>query len=140
MMELIDAMSVRLDEVFDGKYPVYLEEVEQGLQTPCFFIQPIDGSDMNMISNRRYRTFGFVIVFIPDDVDGHRAQFAEVTDKLFDTFDLFELGDGVVLPTFNREVNVVDDVLQFIVRFKYYAYSDKEVGPLMDSLDMKVVK
>lgn len=140
MMELIDAMSVRLDEVFDGKYAVYLEEVEQGLQTPCFFIEPIYSTDRNMISNRKYRTYDFVIHFIPDDADGHRTQFAEVADKLFDNFDLFELSNGAVIPTFDRKINVVEDVLQFEVCFRYYTYSEKEDGPLMDSLDMKVVQ
>ena len=97
MIEIVNAISVRLDEIFGDEYTVYFEQVEQGLQTPCFFIQPLDASDKNMIDNRKYRTSGFAIVFIPTDKKGHREQFVEVADKLFDNFDSFELSDGVVL-------------------------------------------
>lgn len=137
MMEMVNAISVRLNEIFGDEYTVYLEQVEQGLQTPCFFIQPLDASDKNMIDNRKYRTSGFAIVFIPSDKKGHREQFVEVADKLFDNFDSFELSDGVVLSTFDRNINILDDVLHFTVLFKYYKYAEKAAEDMQESLEIR---
>ena len=136
MMELIDAMSTRLDEIFDGEYAVYLEEVEQNLQTPCFFIQPLTATDKNMIDNRRYRTYGFAIQFIPG-TKAYRSLFADVTKKLFDNFDDFPIGDDVTVYTFDRTVNVIDDVLHFTVLFKCYEYTDKPSEPAMEDLEIR---
>lgn len=138
MKEIIDALSIRLDQVFGDRYSIYLESVEQDLKTPCFFIQPIDSMDENMISNRKYRTVGFVIDYLPDDNSGHRSQFTEVREKLFDNLDTLELSDGVVIPTFGRNINISDDVLHFIFQCRYYVYMDKEAEPEMEELEMSV--
>ena len=137
MMELIDAISIRLNEVFGDRYTIYLEAVEQNLQRPCFFIQPSDDTDKNMIANRKYRTDAFLIQFIPEGKDAHRAQFAEVKDKLFDSFDSLELEDGTILPTYDRTIDIGDDMLQFIIRFKYYAYTNKPSEPAMETLEIR---
>lgn len=139
MMEFIDAISIRLNEVFGDGYTIYLEAVEQNLQTPCFFIQPMEGLDSNMIHNRKSREYPFVIDYIPDDESGHRAQFAEVSDKLFESFDFIELGDGTVHPTFDRSINVTDDILHFIVRFKYEYITDISES-MQESMEMTVIE
>ena len=138
MIELIDAISIRLDEVFDSNYPIYLENVKQGLVTPCFFIQPVYGSDENMISNRKYRTYNFDIIFIPDNIED-KSLFAEVSAKLFNSFDSLEV-DGAILPTFERRINVVNNTLHFGVTFKYYLYDVKEPEPEMEDLLITVIR
>lgn len=139
MMEFIDAISIRLNEVFGDKYTIYLEAVEQNLQTPCFFIQPMDSMDANMIHNRKAGQHLFVIDYIPDEESGHRSQFAEVTSKLFDSFDFVTLPDGTVLPTFDRSINVTDDILHFIVRFKFEYFTDLVEEPMQESMEMSVI-
>lgn len=137
MIRLIDAISIRLDEVFDGKYTIYLETVEQGLITPCFFIQPVIGTDKNMISSRKYRTYNFDISFIPG-TKAYKALFADIGDKLFDSFDSLEV-DGAILPTFERSINVVNDILHFEFKFKYYVYTEVESKDEMEDLEMSVI-
>ena len=137
MSDIVDAISIKLDFVFGEDTNIYLEAIEQDLQTPCFFIQPIDDTDKNMIAHRKYRTELFVIDFIPDDTRGHREQFLEVRDKLRDNFDTLTIGD-VVLPTFNRSIQADSDMLHFSFACKYYPYMDKEAEPEMEELEMSV--
>lgn len=139
MMEIIDAISVRLNEVFGEDYTIYLEQVEQGLQTPCFFIQPIESTDKNMISIRKYRTNTFVITFIPSGTGSQREQLVQVANRLLDHFDSFDLGNGVVLPTFDRSIDVADGTLNFILAFKYYKYKNGNSDDMQESLDMSVM-
>lgn len=139
MKELIDGISVRLNEIFGDDYAIYLDEVEQGLETPCFFITLVDFEDRNRISNRKYRQYAFGIDFIPSDDRGHREQFAEVTDKLFDNFDSIELADGSIVYTFDRAINIVGDVLEFDVIFKLYKHYEPKEEPVQERLEMSVI-
>lgn len=137
MMEYIDAISIRLHEIFGDDCTVYLESVEQNLQTPCFFIQPIDSSDSNMIHNRKYREYSFVVDYIPKDDGRHRSQFAEITDKLFESFDSVTLADGTIAYTFDRSINVTDGILHFIVRFKFDYLREIPDEEVLDSLNIR---
>ena len=139
MISIIDAISIRLNETFGDDYTIYLESVEQNLQTPCFFIQPLASMGNAMIDYRVYRSHSFMIDFIPNDITGHRAQFAEVTDKLFDSFESLILEDGTFLPAFNRRVDVTDDVLHFIVEFKFYGYKDVPEEDKLETMNMSVI-
>lgn len=138
MIEIIDAISVRLDELFGDSYTIYLESVEQNLQTPCFFIQPVHSSDKNMIDTRKFRTYSYVIDFIPTDDEGYRVQFVDVTSKLFDGFDSVTLSDGTILHTFNRTVDIVDEILHFTLQFRIYTYKpSNEI--MQESMEMSVI-
>lgn len=136
MIDIIDAISVRLDELFGDTCTVYLEQIEQGVKTPCFFIVPVEGMDSNMIANRKYRSYLFAIQFLPDG-DDYRKQFAEVSKKLFDNFDYVTVGD-IILPTFDRTISVNEDVLTFRIEFKYYHYTDRPDEDKMENLEMSV--
>lgn len=138
MIEFIDAISIRLNEIFEEKYPIHLESVEQGLITPCFFIQPINALDENMISNRKYRVYRFDIIFIPETNTAYRSLFAEVSEKLFEHFDSVEI-DGGIYPTFDRSINVVNDALHFQVRFKFYARTEVPEEDKLETMDMTVM-
>ena len=139
MKEIIDGISIRLNEIFGDEYDIYLEEVDQDLQTPCFFITLVDFEDKNMISDRKFRQYAFTIVYIPSDISGHRMQFAEVADKLFDNFDSIELADGSLIYTFDRVINIVGDVLEFTVLFKLYKQYENEAEEVQEHLEMSVI-
>ncbi|WP_334293833.1 phage tail terminator family protein, partial [Clostridioides difficile] len=41
---IIDGISVKLDKSFGESYTIYSEDVEQGINEPCFFIVPLNPS------------------------------------------------------------------------------------------------
>lgn len=136
MKSIIDGISIKLDDLFG--YPIHLDEVKQGLVTPCFFIKPLLSTSKDMIDNRKYRTYGFVIIFVPNDEEPITSQFPEIVDKLFDNFDSIQLSDGTILYTFDRTIEA-DEVLEFTVRFKVYLNKEKEAEPLLEHLEMSVI-
>lgn len=136
MIDLIDAISKRLDEVFNGEYTIYLENVEQGLKVPCFFIQPVYSSDKNRLTGRKYRLHEFDIVFLPEE-EGYMTTFATVTDRLFTSFDSVTLEDGTVLHTFDRHIDVHDKVLHFGVTFKFDYLEELPDETMQDSLNIR---
>lgn len=134
-MRIIDAISKRLDEIFNGEYAIYLENVEQGLKVPCFFIHPVYSSDKNRLIGRKNRLHEFDVVFLPED-EGYISAFATVTDKLFTSFDSVTLEDGTILYTFDRRINVSDDVLHFMVTFQFDYLEELPNEDLQMSLEL----
>ncbi|MEL0861914.1 hypothetical protein VXA97_19790, partial [Clostridioides difficile] len=41
---IIDGISIKLDKSFGNEYTIYSEDVEQGINEPCFFIVPLNPS------------------------------------------------------------------------------------------------
>ncbi|WP_334295846.1 phage tail terminator family protein, partial [Clostridioides difficile] len=39
---IIDGISIKLDKSFGESYTIYSEDVEQGINEPCFFIVPLN--------------------------------------------------------------------------------------------------
>lgn len=52
---IIDGISVKLDKSFGEKYTIYSEDVEQGINEPCFFIVPLNPSKTPYPSGRELK-------------------------------------------------------------------------------------
>lgn len=78
---------------------IYIQSMKQGLKLPCFFITRTKMTMMNALI-RTNRRISFVISYIGDDQD-----IIEEALLQLETVDVFHLT--------NREIEVVDDVLQF---------------------------
>ncbi|MGG7150867.1 phage tail terminator family protein, partial [Clostridium neonatale] len=74
--KIITGISQKLDEEFNTEenqeYTIYTENVEQGLEEPCFFIFSLKPSSKQLVGNRYERKYPFDIHFFPDTelVDG----------------------------------------------------------------------
>ncbi|HBH3416838.1 TPA: hypothetical protein KSJ58_004077, partial [Clostridioides difficile] len=49
---IIDGISIKLDKTFGESYTIYSEDVEQGINEPCFFIVPLNPSKVSYPSGR----------------------------------------------------------------------------------------
>ncbi|EMJ6349287.1 TPA: hypothetical protein KP563_003503, partial [Clostridioides difficile] len=49
---IIDGISIKLDKSFGNEYTIYSEDVEQGINEPCFFIVPLNPSKVSYPSGR----------------------------------------------------------------------------------------
>ncbi len=61
---IIDGISIKLDKTFGESYTIYSEDVEQGINEPCFFIVPLNPSKVSYPSGRTLkRTLLMYIIF-----------------------------------------------------------------------------
>ena len=51
--EIIEAISIALNEEFGDSYTIYTENVKQGLKTPCFFVLCINPTN-KIFRGKRY--------------------------------------------------------------------------------------
>ena len=56
---IIEAISVALNGEFGDRYEIHMEELEQGLEEPCFFIFCLNPSSDLFLGKRYFRTNPF---------------------------------------------------------------------------------
>lgn len=136
--KIITGISQKLDEEFNTEenqeYTIYTEDVEQGLEEPCFFIFSLKPSSKQLVGNRYERQYPFDIHYFPKNEDSNN-EINEVTERLFAALEYIEV-DGLARGT-NVNAEIVDDVLHFFVDFNMIVRKEVEPVETMGSLIIK---
>lgn len=111
--DIIDGISIKLNEVFGDDYAIYSENVEQGLEEPCFFIQHITNTDSPFVGNRKNRRVNFDIHYFGKSREDMQA----VGDTMLDELEYITLLNGDILRGIDRSYQIIDDVLHFSVTY-----------------------
>ena len=142
--KIITGISQALDAEFNSEnegYIIHTENVEQGLEEPCFFIFSLKPSSKQLVGNRYERKYPFDIHFFPDTelVDGISTinnQINEVIERLFTALEYITVDNSLVRgASINAEK--VDDVLHFFINFNMIVKKETEPIDTMGSLTIK---
>lgn len=143
--KIITGISQKLDEEFNTEenegYIIHTENVEQGLEEPCFFIFSLKPSSKQLVGNRYERKYPFDIHFFPDTelVDGISTinnQLNEVTERLFTALEYITVDNSLVRGT-SINAEIVDNVLHFFINFNMIVKKETEPIDTMGSLTIK---
>ena len=142
--KIITGISQALDAEFNSEneeYIIHTENVEQGLEEPCFFIFSLKPSSKQLVGNRYERKYPFDIHFFPDTelVDGISTinnQINEVTERLFTALEYITVDNSLVRGT-SINAEKVDDVLHFFINFNMIVKKETEPIETMGSLTIK---
>lgn len=130
---LIDGISVKLNEVFGNEIRIYSESVKQGLKEPCFFIAVLNPTQNPMIGARYFREHSFDIHYFPSK-DGGNQEIQDVASKLFDALEYITLLDGDLVRGTEMHYEVVDGVLHFFVDYNFHVIKHKAHDAYMEEL------
>ena len=131
--DLIDAISVKLNQVFGDGVRIYSESVKQGLKEPCFFIAVLNPTQSPIIGVRYFRAHPFDIHYFPSK-DGGNQEIQDVASKLFDALEYITLLDGDLVRGTEMHYEKVDDVLHFFVKYNMFVYKQVEKADPMETL------
>lgn len=142
--KIIIGISQALDAEFNSEnegYIIHTENVEQGLEEPCFFIFSLKPSSKQLVGNRYERKDPFDIHFFPDTelVDGISTinnQLNEVTERLFTALEYITVDNSLVRGT-SINAEIVDNVLHFFINFNMIVKKETEPIDTMGSLTIK---
>lgn len=137
--KIITGISQALDNEFndnDEEYEIYTDNVEQGLNTPCFFIFSLKPSSKQLIGNRYDRKYPFDIHYFPKD-ENSRNEINEVIERLYLAFEYIEV-DGDLVRGTSMNAEIIDNVLHFFVDFNMIVKKEKEPIETMGSLDINI--
>lgn len=137
--EILDAVTRRLNEVFGESYTIYTDNVEQGLQEPCFFVSFLEPSEKQMIGKRYFRDTGLVIQLLPGEVSQLSRVFHEAMERLLDGLEYITLSDGSNVRGTGCKSRVEDGVLTFFVNYNMFVYKPGDREEPMEDLEVKGV-
>ena len=86
--EIVNGIGLKLSKSFNG-INIHKEELEQGFEEPCFFIDLLNPSEKQIIGNRYLRSYLFDIVYFPKKKSSE--EIFEVLDKLYSVLEILNL-------------------------------------------------
>ena len=132
--DIVNGISIKLNSVFGDGYEIYTENVEQGLQEPCFFIKSLPTVNKPLLGTRKQRTYSFDIAYFPTEGN---EEMMKVSEQLLDELEYITLLNGDVLRGINLETEIVDDVLHASVNYVVFL-NDYTKDESMESYDTDI--
>ena len=132
--DIVNGISIKLNSVFGDGYEIYTENVEQGLQEPCFFIKSLPVVNKPLLGTRKQRTYSFDIAYFPTEGN---EEMMKVSEQLLDELEYITLLNGDVLRGINLETEIVDDVLHASVNYVVFL-NDYTKDESMESYDTDI--
>ena len=136
--KIITGISQALDAEFNSEneeYTIYTEDVEQGLENPCFFIFSLKPSNRQLVGNRYERKYPFDIHYFPKDENNYNNEINEVTERLFTALEYISIDSGLIKGT-NMNAETVDNVLHFFIDFNMIVKKEIPKDPYMEELEL----
>ena len=115
VQKIIDGIAEILDSGFPDK-EINTEEVKQGLETPCFFVFPLNVSDIRHIGRRWNAKYSMCVQYIPDSVEP-KAECTEVEEKLYKLLEYVTV-DGSLVGGIDIHSETTDEALSFFVTYR----------------------
>ena len=131
--EIIEAISVSLNQEFGDDYEIHMEEIKQGLKEPCFFIACLNPTN-NLFMGKRYeRTNQFCIQYFPETNEKQR-ECNGVAERMLQCLEYITIyGEDKPIMGTKMKYEVVDGVLNFFVNYDCFIRKTEQQTP-MESL------
>ncbi|WLD27659.1 hypothetical protein CDIFMA2_15410 [Clostridioides difficile] len=130
---IIDGISVKLDKSFGESYTIYSEDVEQGINEPCFFIVHINSSKALYPNGRELKKNSFDVHYLPRSKDKN-FEINEIAEMLLEELEYIEI-DGDLVRGTNMNFEIIDNVLHFFVDYNYFTIKSNNTDK-MDTVEL----
>jgi hypothetical protein len=118
---IVSALSEAIFNEFGSDYEIYTENVEQGLQEPCFFISSLSQNSKQFFSERYKKTNLFTIQYFPSTSE-KKSECYEVAERLTQIVEWLNVGDDLLRGT-NIQTENTNGFLTLTVNYNYFAVS-----------------
>ena len=132
--EIINGISQKIYGFYEGLYDIYVEEVEQGLQMPCFMINLIS-SDIRMILKPRYK---FESVF---DVIYFGEGYKDCMDRgseLYDILEYITINDKDLIRGTKMNMYIIKNILHFRVNYNLILQNKPDIIDTMEEHQINI--
>lgn len=132
---IIEAISISLNAEFDEKdYETHMEEIRQGLNEPCFFIQCLNPTNKLFLGKRYFRQNQFVVQYFPESDEVQRECNA-VTERLYKCLEYITFnGESKPVRGTQMHSEMIDGVLNFFVNYDCFVYKIEQ-NEVMETLE-----
>lgn len=134
--KIIDGIIASLNKEFGDEYEIYPENVKQGLKEPCFSIVCVNPIMDQVVGKRYFKQNLFCIHYFPKDKNNAKFEINEIIERLFNLLEYIYVDDDLCRGT-DLNAEIVDDVLNFFVKYNLFVYKEKENTPFMETYAYK---
>lgn len=129
------AIIKQLDKYFP-EVDIYGEEIEQGFEEPCFFVQQLNKPRKKEIDSYQDTVSFDIQYFLGEEEENINDKYNFMGDKLFGALEYLQLNENKKIHGVQMNYEIHDKVLHFYVTYSYYLQiiDNKEK---MKSLDVK---
>lgn len=131
--KILNAVTKQLGTTFGKGYRYYVEDVEQGLKKPCFtadVLIPLQRSKSPVLYDR---TMPIVIHYFSDSENNIKQDCYSVAEQTVECLEYLPF-ESTILRGENISWQLVDDVLQVFVTYKFTTKKDVEDGEAMANI------
>ena len=131
--KILNAATKQLGTTFGKKYRYYVENVEQGLTKPCFTVDlliPLQRSKSPVLYDR---TMPIVIHYFSDSETNVKQDCYSMAEQTVECLEYLPF-ESTTLRGENISWQLVDDVLQIFVTYKFTTKKDVDYGEPMENL------
>lgn len=132
IVTILEGVAKRLKENFP-KMRVYVDEVRQGLNPPCFLVTVLEPSRARLVGQWWRQEQLFDVQYFPKTEDTNELY--AIGSGLFDTLETIALPDGGLRGTGLR-FDITDGVLHFFVKYTVFLRR-KKAQEYMEMLHVK---
>lgn len=119
---IIEAISIALGEEFGDRYEIHMEDIEQGLKEPCFFISCTDPSERLFFAKRYLRDSQFCIQYFPESREKNKECNC-VAERMKECLEYVTLkGEDRPIRGSKMKHNIAGGVMNFFVDYDFFVY------------------
>ena len=136
---LLNAVTKQLGTTFGNSYHYYVENVEQGLVKPCFTVDllvPLQRSKSPVLYDR---TMPVVLHYFSDNKTNLKKHLYEMGEKIVECIEYLPFFDSLIRGE-DISWQIVDDVLQVFITYKFTTIKSIENEESMETLDEPTVR
>lgn len=134
--EIVNGIGLKLSKSFNG-IDIHKEELEQGFEEPCFFIQLLNPNEKQLLGNRYKQKIDLDIQYFPKNEDDN-WELMEMAQKLNNILEVIKTEEGDLLRGLDRNSQFIDGNLHYFVTFKPFVRKVGEEEPFMEELKTDV--
>lgn len=132
--DIINGISKKLYGFYEGLYDIYVEEVEQGLELPCFMINLIS-SDIRMILKPRYKFESvFDVIYFGDGYKDCMDRGSE----LYDILEYITINDEDLIRGTKMNMYIIKNILHFRVNYNLILQNKPDIIDMMEEHQINI--
>ena len=136
---ILDAVTTQLGKTFGTSYHYYVENVEQKLTTPCFTVDVLLPT-MRSKSPKLYdRTMPLVVHYFSDSKSDLKKDCYNMAERTLECLEYIPY-ENSILRGEDISWQMVDDVLQIFITYKFTTVMSKETEDNMEDIVDTVVR
>lgn len=133
VQKTLNAVTKQLGTTFGAKYHYYLETVEQDLIIPCFTADMIIPTQRSRSPVLYDRTMPIIVHYFSDSKNNIKADCYKMAEQIVECLEYLPFEGGLIRGE-DISWEIVDDVLQVFITYKFTTIRATEVEDTMDSM------